>query len=109
MKIDDQVKVCGVKPARESEIVVPSRQAAWPPGNDEVVELRMVTDDGFGWSLDEIREMRVGKPAPQRANRGRGEYHVANQPQPDEQDSQGSIVASSISITGMSSLIGYTR
>ena len=34
---------------------------------------------------------------------------VAYQAKADEEDLQGSTVASSISITGMSSLIGYTR
>ena len=43
-----------------------------------------------------------------------GEDNVANQAETNEQDSndsfrQGSIEASSINITGMSSLIGYTR
>jgi hypothetical protein len=37
---------------------------------------------------------------------GGGEDHVANQSQAHQQDFQGSMVASSISMTGMSSLIG---
>jgi hypothetical protein len=37
------------------------------------------------------------------------EGDVSDQTRPYQQDLQGSIVASSISITGMSSLIGYTR
>jgi hypothetical protein len=45
--------------------------------------------------------------APPQGGEGRGrERHVTDQAQPDEEDLQGSIVASSISITGMSSLIG---
>src|SRR5687768_6908804 len=106
MKIDDEVKMRGSQASSELDVVLPSRQPAWPLGNDQVVDVRMMADDGLGGCFDEIREVRVRKPAPQRANRGRGEHHVANQPQPDEQDVQGSIVASSISITGMSSLIG---
>jgi hypothetical protein len=46
------------------------------------------------------------KPAAQGADRWRGEHHVADQAQPDQEDLQGSTVASSISITGMSSLMG---
>jgi hypothetical protein len=44
--------------------------------------------------------------ASQRSDERRGEGNVADQAQPDQQDPQGSIVASSISMTGMSSLIG---
>ena len=73
----------------------------------------MVRDDRFGGCFHEIRKVRVREAAPEGANRGRGEHHVANQAQTNEQNLQGatygSIVASSISITGMSSLIGYTR
>jgi hypothetical protein len=47
-------------------------------------------------------------PAQRRNGRGR-EHDVANQAKPNQQELQGSTVASSISITGISSLIGYTR
>jgi hypothetical protein len=53
---------------------------------------------------------------PDGANQRRGEYYVTDQPQPDQENSQalrwpaaadyGSTVASSMSITGMSSLMG---
>jgi hypothetical protein len=57
--------------------------------------------------------VRARKTTAKRPNRGCGEHHIADQAQPNQQDLQwtlyGSIVASSISMTGMSSLIGYTR
>jgi hypothetical protein len=51
----------------------------------------------------------VGVVPPHRGDGRRGENDVADQTQSNQQDLQGSTVASSISITGMSSLIGYTR
>ena len=65
-----------------------------------------MTDDGLGRRFDEIGQLGGGEPAAQGANRGRGKDHVADQAQPDQEDFQGSTVASSISITGMSSLMG---
>jgi hypothetical protein len=47
--------------------------------------------------------------APERGDGWCCEYDIADQAQPNEQNVQGSTVASSISITGMSSLMGYTR
>jgi hypothetical protein len=47
---------------------------------------------------------------PQRPQQRRRQHNIADQPEADQEYFQsGSIVASSISITGMSSLIGYTR
>ncbi len=78
----------------------------------------MVAHHRFGRRFDEVGDAGVGKPPPQRADRRRGEDHVADQAQANQEDLRTwhsepwtyfSIVASSISITGMSSLIGYTR
>ena len=79
----------------------------------------MVFDDRLGRRLDEITDVGVGKPSAQGADGRRREDDIADQAKPDEQNlsrmtlsvskGQGSTVASSISITGMSSLIGYTR
>jgi hypothetical protein len=48
----------------------------------------------------------VRKTLPQAANGRRRKDDVANFAQPDQEDSQGSTVASSTSITGISSLMG---
>jgi hypothetical protein len=53
--------------------------------------------------------MRVRKPAPQSGYGRRREHHIANLTQTNKEDTvdiQGSIVASSTNMTGMSSLIG---
>src|SRR5687767_3502090 len=54
--------------------------------------------------------MRVGESVAEGPDSRRRKGDVAEEAKSDEQDSgQGSTVASSISITGMSSLMGYTR
>ena len=95
------------------------RSAARARRDDDLVEMRVAGDDRRGRGLDEIGELRVGKPPAQRVNGRRREDDVADLAQANEQDCNcrsisqfsrhSSIVASSISMTGMSSLIGYTR
>jgi hypothetical protein len=53
--------------------------------------------------------MGVGKGSAQTADERRSEDDVTDESGTNEKNLQGSIVASSMSITGMSSLIGYTR
>jgi hypothetical protein len=89
----------------ECEIGEPSTS-----GRDEdLVQQRAVQNDRRGGRLDDVREMRVGKTLAKRTNGWGGENDVANFAEADKQYLQGSIVASSMSITGMSSLMGYTR
>ena len=57
-------------------------------------------------ALDQIRDRRIRVRPPQRPDERRREHDVADQPEANQEDLQGSIIASSISITGMSSLIG---
>jgi len=77
--------------------------------------------DGRGQGFDQIDQLGVGEAAANRANRRRGEDDVTDQAGTNEQNPQTetsygrvpasgfaspSIVASSISMTGMSSLMG---
>ena len=72
--------------------------------------MRIADDDRGSGRLDQIAEVSPRKAAAQGPNDRGGEDDVADQAKPDEQDfHSGSMVASSISMTGMSSLIGYTR
>jgi hypothetical protein len=68
--------------------------------------MRVAVNDRCGRRFDEVGEVRVGQMPPQRADERGREDDVPDQAQADEEDLQGSIVASSISMTGMSSLIG---
>ena len=65
-----------------------------------------MADDGGRRGFDQIVEPRAGEVAAEGVDGGRREDDIADQPQAHQQDLQGSTVASSSSITGMSSLIG---
>ena len=106
MEVDDDVEPCSPQPPREPQIVGEPRQPSWPIGDDDLVQVRVVLDDGRGSALDQIGDSGVWITPTDRANRRRGEHHVTDEAQANQEDLQGSTVASSISITGMSSLIG---
>jgi hypothetical protein len=106
VKVDDQVEAFAAQPTREGPIVKQPTDPAWPLGNDHVIKMWIVTDHRFRRRFHQIRQSGVGKVTPEgRDHRGR-KNHIADEAQADEKDGQGSTVASSISITGMSSLIG---
>jgi hypothetical protein len=109
VEVDRDIELRAAEPPREREVAGNPADAARALGDDDFVDGRVVRDDGPGARLDDIGQVRGWEMAPERVDGWRGEDHVADQPEPDEQDLQGSTVASSISITGMSSLIGYTR
>ncbi len=113
VKIDDEIEALPPQLARERAVVADAREAAWPLDDSTRSSMcGMMAHDRFGGGLDEIGDAGIREAALESANDRRGEDDVADQAEPDEQNgprTQGSIVASSISITGMSSLIGYTR
>jgi hypothetical protein len=88
------------------EVVSQPGQAARPLDDLDRVQSGMMAHHRLGRVFHEIGDVSGRKPAAQGADRGRGEHHIADQAQPDQEDLQGSTVASSISITGMSSLMG---
>ena len=109
MQIDRDVEAFAPEAPGQLDVIARSREAARPLHHDDFVQVRVVADDGSGRRLDQIREAGVGVAACQCANDRRREDDVADEAQPDQQDAagrQGSTVASSMSITGMSSLIG---
>ena len=68
-------------------------------------------EDRSGGGLDQVGQVRVGVALPQRRDQRRREDDVADETEAEEENTQlrriyFSIVASSMSITGMSSLIG---
>ena len=69
---------------------------------------RIAFDNRCGVRLDDVGEVGLRIMPPERAQERRREHHVADRAQPDQQDAHysWSTVASSISITGMSSLMG---
>jgi hypothetical protein len=114
VKVDGQVVAIGPQAASEAEVGRETGHAAYARGHNYVVQAGVAGDDGRGGGLDKIGEVGIRKPATQRVDGGRGEDDVANLTEPDEKNPRdvianpihSSTVASSMSITGMSSLIG---
>src|SRR6185503_18628180 len=110
VQVDGHVVLRAAQRARQADVGRQPRQPARLGRDDHLVEMRVAGDDGSRRRLHQIAEMRVWVTPAKRANdRGR-EDDVADEAQPDEQNLHSvSMVASSISMTGMSSLMGYTR
>jgi hypothetical protein len=69
----------------------------------------VIADDRCCRGLDDVDQSGLGIPVAQRANQRRGEDHIADEAQPDEQNRQRPVAgasASSISITGIPSFTG---
>ena len=106
MEVDDEIEAGTPETRGQGEVISETTPTARALDDDDLIQMGVAAHDGFGYEFHKIRNPGVREALPQRRNRRRREDDVANEPQPDEQDLQGSTVASSISITGMSSLIG---
>jgi hypothetical protein len=105
MEINREIVAAAPQPADQRDVGGPPTARR----DDDLRQMRIAGDDRGGARFDEIVEARIREAIAQCAN-GRGrEDDVPDLAKADEQDLQGSTVASSMSITGMSSLIGYTR
>ena len=119
VKVQYEIESRPPQPQRQPGIVAQPPPAAALVDDDQLVDVRVGGDDRFGRALHQIREVGSRECALQRAEKRGREDDVADQAEPDEENPRrrrrhrpggyGSIVASSISITGMSSLTGYTR
>jgi hypothetical protein len=106
MEVDRQIVVLPPQFPAERDVGEDAADAAAPRHDDHFVEVRVGRDNRRCRRLDQVGEVRIGEPAAQGGD-GRGREHdVADLPQADQQNLQGSMLASSISMTGMSSLIG---
>jgi hypothetical protein len=94
---------------RKGQVVPKASQAAAAREHEERIEVRVVAKNGCRRRLDHVRQVRIRPGAAQRGDERCGEHDITDEPWPDEEDLQDSIVASSISMTGMSSWMGYTR
>src|SRR5688572_24314639 len=106
MEIDDEIKSLCSQGSRQAPVVEYAAGPARPLGDDHVIDMRIVLHDRGRARLDKVRDLRVGEALAQRGDGGRRKHHIADQAQANQQNVQGSTVASSMSITGMSSLIG---
>jgi hypothetical protein len=108
MEIDRKVVATVRKLFCDPDVVCDSSEAPAAWGDDQLVDVGIAFDDWCGVRLDDVRDVGVWIVPPEGAEQRRREYYVAQRAQPDEQNPHYSLstVASSISITGMSSLMG---
>lgn len=115
VEIDHQVESLAPERARKCHVIDQPPQAARSFDDDDSIEVRIVPHHWLTGSFDEVGNARVRIVTTQLRDGRSGEDHVANEAESDEQDlattlrrpdAQGSTVASSINITGMSSLMG---
>ena len=115
MKVDDEIERASAQTSDERQFRHIRRDAAGRRRHDDLVNMRIVRDDGLGGRFDEIRDVRPRVPFSNGAHSGRGEHDVADLAKSDQENAHPnrqihfSMVASSMSMTGMSSLMGYTR
>src|SRR5262249_15549324 len=83
-----EIEAGGAQPASERE-VGPDRLAR---RDDDLVQMRVRSDDGRGERFDEVGDRGVGITLPQRAKGRRREDDVADLSEADEQDLQTSIL-----------------
>ena len=107
VEVDGDIECRAPQPTSHSQIVTQSAQTRVLRDFNNRIDVRIAADDRSGGWFDEVSKM-PGWIAPPECSYQRGrEDDVADQAQANQEDLHSfSIVASSISITGMSSLIG---
>ena len=110
MEVNGEIELPGAQPGRQRQFGADAGEATSTWSDDHLVQMRVVRDHRRGCRFDQVGEVGARKGAADGPDCRRREDDVADLPQPDEQDpsgkTQGSTVASSISMTGMSSLMG---
>lgn len=89
MQVDHHVETSVAQPSAEREIVTESLPPACASGQHDLVQARVMPDDGRGCRLDQIRQVGFRIRTAQGADDRRGEHHVANQSQPHHQNPHG--------------------
>jgi hypothetical protein len=107
MKVDRHVEASAAEPASHGQVVAHAAKPRALRHDDDLVEMRIAGNDRRGRRLDEIGDVCVGETVPKRPDARRRQRDVAEKAKSNEEDpGQGSTVASSMSMTGMSSLMG---
>jgi hypothetical protein len=108
VQVDYEVEARPAQAPRDPKIVEQAPDAPGPRNYEELVDIRVAAHDRGSVPFDQIRQAGSRKLTLERPQHRRREHDIADETQADEKNVH-SIVASSSSITGMSSLIGYTR
>lgn len=86
MQIEGEIESLAPQSARKRPVIGESAEASTMGRNDDVVQMRIAGHDRRGRVLDHIDQARIRIATSQRGNHGRREHHVADEPQPDEQN-----------------------
>ena len=86
VKIDGEVVALGAQPAAKREIAEQSAHAAGARRDDDLIQMGVAGDDGRGRWLDDIADVGVRKPLPQRMDGGGREGDVPNLPEADKKN-----------------------
>ena len=110
VKIDRKIVTLAPQPPDERDIGAQAARRVRAAATITSSRCGLWRTTGCGFFFDDVGDAGVGVVAADSANGRRREHDVADEPQPDEENLQMpiyfSIVASSMSMTGMSSLIG---
>ena len=110
MKVDREIVSLAPQPSDERDIGAQAARRVRAARDDHRVEMRVVAHDRRSFFFDDVSDAGVRVVAADGSNGRSREHDIADQPEPDEENVQMpiyfSIVASSMSMTGMSSLIG---
>lgn len=80
MKINREVVPVRAEAADEGELGA----NAGARRDDDFIEVRIARDDGGGRGFDDVRDVRGGKAASNRGNRGSSESDIANLAKPNQ-------------------------
>jgi hypothetical protein len=108
VKIDREIERLRFQPSAEGHVTREARNAMTARRDNQFIDVRVVRNDRRRGRLDDVGQMSGGKLAADGVDGGSRKDDVADFTQADEQDAW-RVRYSSMSITGMSSLIGYTR
>ena len=89
MQVEHEIVPVTPEPAAEGEVVLDAPPSAGARCKDDVVQCWVVTDDWRRGRLDEIGEVRIGPRPTERPDDRSGKDHIADQAQPNEQDTHG--------------------
>jgi hypothetical protein len=116
VKVDREIEQSLLQLEAKAEIFPKAARGVRFRCDDDAVKVRIALNDRCGERFDEVGELRGRVGLPDRLDCGRRQNDIADQAKTNQKDAgelvsyqSFSTVASSISITGMSSLMGYTR
>jgi hypothetical protein len=76
VQVDGDIESLVPQRSSEGDVVAEALESRISGQNDDIVQIRVVADDGGGRRLHDICDVRLGVPSPQCPYQRRGEYDV---------------------------------